>query len=89
MTVAELSRQLKAEAIVMGNVGRSGIAGLLIGEMAEELLMRVNCGIFCVKSDNFVSPVRHPLAAAPDSQRVAKARTNEALSDRSPLDRHA
>jgi len=56
--IPRLARELGVDAIVMGTVGRSGLAGLLIGEMAEEILNRVDCGVVCVKPDGFVSPVK-------------------------------
>lgn len=55
--IPEFARHEGADAIVMGSVGRAGIAGLLVGEMAEEILNRVRCGVLCVKPDGFVSPV--------------------------------
>jgi nucleotide-binding universal stress UspA family protein len=55
--IPEFSRVEQIDAIVMGSVGRAGIAGLLIGEMAEEILSRVQCGVLCVKPDGFLSPV--------------------------------
>ncbi|HMR79346.1 MAG TPA: universal stress protein, partial [Polyangiaceae bacterium] len=59
-----LARQLQAHTIVIGSVGRSGISGILIGEMAEEILSRVDCGVLCVKPDGFVCPVRPAVPAA-------------------------
>jgi nucleotide-binding universal stress UspA family protein len=56
--IPNFAREQGAEVIVMGSLGRSGVAGLLIGEMAEEILSRVSCGVLCVKPDGFVSPVQ-------------------------------
>jgi len=47
----------RIDLIVMGSLGRSGIRGLLIGEMAEEILSRVDCGVLCIKPDGFKSPL--------------------------------
>jgi nucleotide-binding universal stress UspA family protein len=55
--IPEFAARKGVDAIVMGSLGRGGIAGLLIGEMAEEILSRVQCGVFCVKPDGFVTPV--------------------------------
>jgi nucleotide-binding universal stress UspA family protein len=55
--IPEFAAREGVDAIVMGSLGRGGIAGLLIGEMAEEILSRVQCGVFCVKPDGFVTPV--------------------------------
>jgi nucleotide-binding universal stress UspA family protein len=48
---------------VIGTVGRSGIAGLLIGNTAERILRKLPCSVLAVKPDGFVSPVR---ADSPD-----------------------
>ena len=56
--IPSVAHEQGIDAIVMGSVGRSGIAGLLIGEMAEEILGRVECGVLCVKPDGFVSPLK-------------------------------
>lgn len=55
--IPEFARRHRTDVIVMGSVGRSGLSGLLIGEMAEEILAEVDCGVFCLKPDGFVSPV--------------------------------
>jgi len=41
----------------MGTIGRSGLAGLLIGSTAEKLIDRVNCSILAIKPANFQSPI--------------------------------
>ena len=45
------------DLIVMGTIGRSGLAGLLIGSTAEKLIDRVNCSILAIKPANFQSPI--------------------------------
>jgi universal stress protein E len=55
--IPEFAAREGVDAIVMGSVGRAGIAGLLIGEMAEEILGRVQCGVLAVKPNGFVTPV--------------------------------
>ena len=45
------------DTIVMGTVGRTGIAGLFIGNTAETVLGRVGCAVIAVKPPGFVSPV--------------------------------
>jgi nucleotide-binding universal stress UspA family protein len=46
------------DLVVMGTVGRAGIAGMLIGNTAERLLRKLPCSVLTVKPDGFVSPVR-------------------------------
>lgn len=45
------------DLLVMGTVGRVGIAGLFIGNTAEEILQRVECSILALKPEGFGSPV--------------------------------
>lgn len=45
------------DTVVMGSVGRTGVAGLFIGNTAETILNRVKCSVLTVKPANFVSPV--------------------------------
>lgn len=53
----ELARTLGAHTLAMGSLGREG-EGMLMGELAEELLLRVKCGVLCIKPAGFSSPVR-------------------------------
>jgi universal stress protein E len=53
----ELTRSLEAHTLVMGSVGRTDVPGAFIGDLAEELLLRVDCGVFCVKPAGFASPI--------------------------------
>lgn len=45
------------DTIVMGTVGRTGVAGVFIGNTAETILSRVHCSILTVKPAGFVSPI--------------------------------
>lgn len=56
----EIQRAVKDHAVdlvVMGTVGRSGVAGLLLGNTAEKLLDICDCSILTSKPDNFRSPL--------------------------------
>lgn len=55
--IPDIAEQRKAELIVMGTVGRTGIQGLIIGNTAEAILGRVACSILAVKPPGFVSPI--------------------------------
>ena len=45
------------DTVVMGTMGRTGIAGLLVGNTAESILKRVACYVLTVKPEGFVPPV--------------------------------
>ena len=45
------------DLLVMGTVCRTGLAGFIIGNTAEEVLSALNCSVLTVKPEGFVSPV--------------------------------
>jgi universal stress protein E len=47
--VATLVSHLDADLLVIGSVGRSGLAGLLIGNTAEKVMRQVNCSTLVIK----------------------------------------
>ena len=46
-----------ADLIVMRTIGRAGIPGFLIGNTAEDVMLRVSASILAVKPDGFISPL--------------------------------
>ncbi|HNP34302.1 MAG TPA: universal stress protein [Woeseiaceae bacterium] len=58
--IPEKARELGADLVVMGTVGRTGIAGWLIGNTAEAILEQLQCSVLAVKPPGFVSPVKLP-----------------------------
>jgi nucleotide-binding universal stress UspA family protein len=46
------------DLLVMGTIARMGVAGLVIGNTAEQILARIRCSVLAVKPDGYVSPVR-------------------------------
>lgn len=55
--IIETARELNVEVVVLSTIGRSGIAGLFIGNTAETVLPQVNCSVLAIKPKGFVSPV--------------------------------
>lgn len=49
---------LQIDILVMGTVGRTGIAGFVIGNTAENVLRELRCSLLALKPNGFVSPVR-------------------------------
>jgi nucleotide-binding universal stress UspA family protein len=47
--ILRIAEKLEAEMIVMGTHGRSGLAHLLIGSVAEKIVRHANCPVVCVK----------------------------------------
>ncbi|MDX2507886.1 MAG: universal stress protein [Gammaproteobacteria bacterium] len=55
--ISELVVEKNIDLLVMGTVCRTGIAGFLIGNTAEEVLNQVDCSVLAVKPEGFVTPV--------------------------------
>ena len=55
--IVRLVAEYGVDLLVMGTVARTGIAGLIIGNTAEEILTRVACSVLAIKPQGFVSPV--------------------------------
>jgi universal stress protein E len=49
----ELTDQLRADAVVIGAISRSGLKGLFLGNTAEDILDRLHCDLVIVKPDGF------------------------------------
>jgi nucleotide-binding universal stress UspA family protein len=45
------------DLIVMGTLGRTGIAGLFIGNTAEDVLRETQSAVLTIKPDDFVTPI--------------------------------
>ena len=55
--IPTLAKEKNIEVIVMGTVCRTGLAGLIMGNTAEEVLQRVDCSVLAIKPRGFISPV--------------------------------
>jgi len=55
--ISEYAREQESDLIVMGTLGRTGIAGLFIGNTAEDVLRETQTAVLAAKPDGFVSPV--------------------------------
>jgi len=55
--VPQCAKELGAELMVMGTIGRTGIPGLVMGNTAEDILSQINCSVLAIKPAGFISPV--------------------------------
>ncbi|HHJ15380.1 MAG TPA: universal stress protein, UspA [Gammaproteobacteria bacterium] len=55
--IPELVVEQDIDLLVMGTVCRTGVAGFLIGNTAEEVLNQVDCSVLTLKPEGFVTPV--------------------------------
>jgi nucleotide-binding universal stress UspA family protein len=51
------SRDLAADLVVMGTIGRRGIPGYFIGTTAEEILYSTHASVLAIKPTGFASPI--------------------------------
>jgi nucleotide-binding universal stress UspA family protein len=58
--IARLAKELPADLVVTGTVGRTGIPGFFIGNTAESLMQVLSLPVLAVKPAGFVSPVTLP-----------------------------
>ena len=56
--IIRCAREVKADLIVMGSHGRSGLAQMLIGSVAEKVVRKAPCSVLIVKhpTQNFRMP---------------------------------
>ena len=52
-TLLAFTEQIRADAVVMGALSRSGLKGLFIGNTAEDVLDRLHCDLVIVKPEGF------------------------------------
>ena len=55
--ISEFARSHEIDLIVIGSMGRVGVKGLFIGNVAEAVLRRAPCSLLTVKPEGFVTPV--------------------------------
>lgn len=55
--IVDKADEVEAGVVVMGSVSRGGVAGLLIGNTAENALGELDCSVLTVKPDGFISPI--------------------------------
>jgi len=55
--IPALAKQIDADLIVMGTVGRTGLPGFIMGNTAEMILNQIDCSVLAIKPPNFTTPV--------------------------------
>lgn len=55
--IPALARELDAELVVLGTIGRTGIKAALLGNTAEHVIEQVNCDLLALKPEGFRSPL--------------------------------
>ncbi len=55
--IESVAKNIDAELVVMGTVGRTGISAALIGNTAEHVLDQLSCDVLALKPEGFVCPM--------------------------------
>jgi universal stress protein E len=55
--IPKLAKQLDAEMVVIGTIGRTGLSAAIIGNTAEHVIDRLDCDVLAVKPAGFVCPL--------------------------------
>lgn len=55
--IPRLALEKQVDTVIMGTLGRSGLAGIFMGNTAENILTQINCSVLALKPEGFVSPV--------------------------------
>ncbi|MDA8621497.1 universal stress protein UspE [Psychrosphaera sp.] len=56
--IPRIAKDLDAELVVMGTVGRQGITAALIGNTAEHVIDNINCDLLAIKPSDFECPIK-------------------------------
>lgn len=56
--IPELIIAKEIDVLVMGTVARTGISGFIIGNTAENILQKLDCSLWAIKPQGFISPVK-------------------------------
>ncbi|MCM2681194.1 universal stress protein UspE [Echinimonas agarilytica] len=55
--IPSIARNVDAELVVMGTIGRTGISAALIGNTAEHVIDQLNCDVLAIKPTEFDCPI--------------------------------
>jgi len=56
--IESCAKNLDAELVILGTIGRTGLSAALIGNTAEHVIDRLNCDVLALKPANYVSPLQ-------------------------------
>ncbi|WP_413701709.1 universal stress protein UspE [Psychromonas sp. KJ10-10] len=55
--ISEVAKEIDAELVILGTVGRSGLSATLLGHTAEQVIDQLDCDLLALKPEGFVSPI--------------------------------
>ncbi|MFW2334358.1 universal stress protein [Ilumatobacter sp.] len=56
--ITDLAADLRINLLIMGTTARTGMSGLVMGNIAENILDHVGCSVIALKPPGFVSPIK-------------------------------
>lgn len=56
--IPAVSKEIDAELVIIGTVGRQGISAALIGNTAEHVIDKLDCDVLAIKPKDFVCPIK-------------------------------
>jgi len=56
--IGSVACDIKAELVILGTVGRSGLGLTLLGNTAEQVIDKLDCDLLALKPKGFVSPIK-------------------------------
>ena len=58
INISSVACDIKAELVILGTVGRSGLGLTLLGNTAEQVIDKLDCDLLALKPKGFVSPIK-------------------------------
>ncbi len=55
--ISHVAKQIDAELVILGTVGRSGLSATLLGHTAEQVIDQLDCDLLALKPTGFISPI--------------------------------
>ncbi|HIP54185.1 MAG TPA: universal stress protein, UspA [Sulfurimonas autotrophica] len=55
--ILQYIKKLQIDVIVMGTVAKTGLAGVIMGNTAEEILSQIDCSVIAIKPPGFKTPI--------------------------------
>lgn len=55
--IPQVADEIKAEIVILGTTGRTGLSAVFIGNTAENTIDSLNCDLLALKPDGYISPL--------------------------------
>lgn len=55
--ISSVAKEIDAELVILGTVGRSGLSATLLGHTAEQVIDQLDCDLLALKPHGYISPI--------------------------------